>query len=187
MLNNNQIESIKYLSVSCLCFLYSTQVMADVSHINMGNYSFVGNVVITPCQIAPESEKVSVDFKQISVKDLYSANKSKPIPFSIHLINCSTSVFKAVTVTFNGIENQNLPEHLAINEKSVASGIGIGLLNQDDTPIKLNSPSSVQNLTDDNTEIKFKAYVEAEPDALRDQTITYGTFYSTAYYTLNYQ
>lgn len=187
MLNNHQKLYIKCLSTLCLFFFGCEGVMANVSPINTGNYSFRGNVIITPCQIAPGSEKVAVDFKQISVKELYTSSKSKPLPFSIHLVNCSTAVFNAVTVTFDGTENANLPEHLAINIKSEASGIGIGLLNNNDTPIKLSTPSLAQNLTDNNTELKFKAYVEAEPDALNNETITYGNFYSTAYYTLNYQ
>lgn len=187
MQNNNQILNTIYLSVCCLFLFGSNQAIADITHSNMGSYSFRGNVVVTPCQIAPGSEKVPVDFKQVSVKELYSTGKSKPLLFSIHLTNCNTSVFNAVTVTFNGIENINLPDHLAINDKSEASGIGIGLLNLNETPIELNVPSLVQNLNDNNTELQFKAYVEAEPEARSNQTITYGQFYSTAYYTLNYQ
>ena len=187
MLNNHQRAHIKLISVLCLLLLGSKPAMADTTHAGVGHYNFRGNVIITPCQIAPGSETVAVDFKQISVKELYSASKSKPLPFSIHLVNCSTAVFNAVTVTFDGTENTNLPEHLAINIKSDASGIGVGLLDYNDTPIKLNTPSLAQNLTDNNTELKFKAYVEAEPDALSNETITYGNFYSTAYYTLSYQ
>ncbi|NHX33787.1 type 1 fimbrial protein, partial [Escherichia coli] len=67
------------------------------------------------------------------------------------------------------------------------SGIGIGLLNLNETPIELNTPSLAQNLAKNDTEIQFKAYVEAEPEARINETITYGNFYSTAYYTLNYQ
>lgn len=187
MQNNHYITKIKCLSALCLLLLGSSQAIAGVSHSNMGSYSFEGNVVVTPCQIAPGSEKVPVDFKQVSVKELYSAGKSKPLPFSIHLTNCNTALFKTVTVTFNGIENINLPDHLAISDQSEASGIGIGLLNLNETPIELNIPSLAQDLADNDTEIKFKAYVEAEPDARTNQTITYGHFYSTAYYTLNYQ
>ena len=187
MSNYNQIIRAKYFGAICGFILGSGHAIASTSHINTGNYSFSGTVVVTPCQIAPGSEEIPVDFEQVSVKELYLNGKSKPLPFSIHLISCNTSVFKAVTVTFNGIENQDLPDHLAINNKSTASGIGIGLLNQNDTSIKLNTPSLAQNLTDNNTEIKFKAYIQAEPEALTNETITYGHFYSTAYYTLNYQ
>ncbi|EMX6282625.1 type 1 fimbrial protein [Providencia rettgeri] len=187
MRNNNQIKRNKYLLSIGLYLLISGSVSASVIPSNMGSYSFRGMVVATPCQIAPGSEKVPVDFQQISVKDLYKEGKSKPLIFSIHLMNCNTTIFKSVTVTFNGIENKNLPDHLAISDQSEASGIGIGLLNLNETPIELNTPSLAQNLAKNDTEIQFKAYVEAEPEARINETITYGNFYSTAYYTLNYQ
>lgn len=187
MQNNNQIKRTKYLLPIGLYLLISGAASASVTPSNMGSYSFRGMVVATPCQIAPGSEKVPVDFKQVSVKELYKEGKSKPLNFSIHLTNCNTSIFKAVTVTFNGIENKNLPDHLAISDQSEATGIGIGLLNLNETPIELNTPSLAKNLANNGTEIQFKAYVEAEPEARINQTITYGHFYSTAYYTLNYQ
>lgn len=146
MRNNNQIKRNKYLLSIGLYLLISGSVSASVIPSNMGSYSFRGMVVATPCQIAPGSEKVPVDFQQISVKDLYKEGKSKPLIFSIHLTNCNTTIFKSVTVTFNGIENKNLPDHLAISDQSEASGIGIGLLNLNETPIELNTPSLAQNL-----------------------------------------
>ncbi|WP_231906702.1 MULTISPECIES: fimbrial protein [Providencia] len=187
MLSNNQIICAKLLGIAGLFLSGSGPLIADITHTNMGSYSFEGMVVVTPCQISPGSEKVPVNFEQVSVKELYTAGKSKPLPFSINLINCNISVFKAVTVTFNGTENINLPDHLAINAKSEASGIGIGLLNENNTEIKLNQPSLAQDLANNDTEIKFKAYIEVEPEALSNKAITYGNFYSTAYYTLEYQ
>ncbi|MGG4608400.1 fimbrial protein [Providencia sp. Me31A] len=187
MRNINQIRLTKYWLICGLFLLSTGKVVADTSYINMGNYSFEGFVVVTPCQVAPGSKEVPVNFEKIDIKDLYSMGKTKPIDFSIHLIDCSTVLFKTVTVTFNGIENINLPNHLAISNQSVAGGIGIGLLNFNETPIQLNIPSAAQDLVNNDTELKFKAYIEAEPEARSNETITTGVFYSTAYYTLSYQ
>lgn len=187
VLNHHKIFHIRYLYSIALLLLGSGNAIADINQVNVGEYSFRGNVLATPCQIATNSEKIPVDFGKIAVKELYENGKSKPLPFSIHLTNCSNAISKSLTVTFNGIENQNLPNYLAINDQSIASGIGIGLLNENNTPIQLNSPSIAQALVNNNMEIKFKAFVEAEPQALNNQTLNYGVFYSTAYYTLNYQ
>ncbi|MBO1916420.1 type 1 fimbrial protein [Providencia rettgeri] len=68
MRNNNQIKRTKYLLSIGLYLLVSGPMSASVIPTNMGSYSFRGMVIATPCQIAPGSEKVPVDFQQISVK-----------------------------------------------------------------------------------------------------------------------
>ncbi|HEM6801134.1 TPA: type 1 fimbrial protein [Citrobacter koseri] len=154
-----------------------------------GDLSFKGVVVAYPCSIAPESEKVPVDFGEIPTKVLYANRTSTPVSFSIKLQNCNPAVFNSVTVAFHGDSNPNMTDRLAINAVAPgsASGVGIGLLEADDTPIRLDIETTPTPVTTSAIQLNFKAFVEGEPGALSNGTLTTGPFTATAYYTLNYQ
>ncbi|MCL6722980.1 type 1 fimbrial protein [Klebsiella sp. T2.Ur] len=154
-----------------------------------GDVRFHGSVVALPCSIVPGSDNLMVDFKQASVKDLYLNTKTRITPFTIHLENCSTRVFDTVSVTFSGPENSKLPDHLAITPRGQgsASGVGIGLEEMDGVEIKLNHPTTPLRIQANTMDLTYKAYLQGEPDAVNNKTITYGTFTATATFTLNYQ
>ncbi|CBG90215.1 type 1 fimbrial protein [Citrobacter rodentium NBRC 105723 = DSM 16636] len=154
-----------------------------------GDLSFKGVVVAYPCSIAPDSERIPVDFGKISTKSLSINGKTTPVPFTIKLQDCNPSVFHSVTVTFSGTENPNLADRLAISATAPgnAGGVGVGLLEADDTPVRLNVPTTPTTVSDTVLRLNFQAFVEAEPDALANGTLTTGPFTATANYTLNYQ
>lgn len=154
-----------------------------------GDLSFKGMVMAYPCSIAPDSERVQVDLGKISTKSLYINGKTQPVPFTIKLQNCTPSVFASVTVTFSGTENSNLADRLVISATSPgnAGGVGIGLLEEDDTPVYLNTPTTPTSISDTVLRLNYQAFVEAEPTALANGTIATGPFTATANYTLNYQ
>lgn len=154
-----------------------------------GDLSFTGVVMAYPCSIAPDSERVPVDFGKVSTKSLYINGKTVPVPFTINLEDCTPSVFDSVTVTFSGTANGNLADRLAISATSPgnAGGVGIGLLEEDDTPVRLNVATRPAAISDTTLRLNFQAFVEAEPDALANGTLTTGPFTATANYTLNYQ
>ncbi|HCW3116829.1 fimbrial protein [Citrobacter amalonaticus] len=154
-----------------------------------GDLSFTGVVMAYPCSIAPDSERVPVDFGKVSTNSLYINGKTVPVPFTIKLEDCTPSVFDSVTVTFSGTANGNLADRLAISATSPgnAGGVGIGLLEEDDTPVRLNVATRPAAISDTTLRLNFQAFVEAEPDALANGTLTTGPFTATANYTLNYQ
>lgn len=154
-----------------------------------GDLSFKGVVVAYPCSIAPESERIPVDFGKISTKSLYLNGKTTPVPFTIKLQDCNPNVLNTVTVTFSGTPNPEMTDRLQITASSPgnASGVGIGLLEADDTPVQLNVATTPAPINDTILQLNFKAFVEAEPAALANGTLTTGPFTATANYTLNYQ
>ncbi|KMV68728.1 fimbrial protein [bacteria symbiont BFo1 of Frankliniella occidentalis] len=154
-----------------------------------GQLDFKGVVVAIPCSIAPESESAPVDFGKISTRDLYHSEKSEPIAFTLKLQDCNPQLASTVTVTFSGSENPNLKDHLAIKPSTSngASGIGIGLLEEDNTPIQLGVATLPVTLKSGMMQLNFKAFVAAEPEALSKETLTTGPFTATANYILNYQ
>ena len=154
-----------------------------------GDLSFKGVVMAYPCSIAPESARVLVDFGEVSTKSLYINGKITPVPFTITLQDCNPNVFNTVTVTFSGIANGNMADRLAITATASgnAGGVGIGLLEEDDTPVRLNVATRPTLINDTLLRLSFQAFVEAEPDAIANGTLTTGPFTATANYTLNYQ
>lgn len=172
----------------CLTLVVPAPVWA-LGELIGGDLSFRGLVMAYPCSIAPDSERIPVDFGKISTKSLYINGKTPPVPFTIKLQNCNPNVFNAVTVTFSGNVNTNMTDRLAITATSPgnAGGVGIGLLEADDTPISLNVATRPTAINDTTLRLNFQAFVEAEPDALSNGTLATGPFTATANYTLNYQ
>ena len=154
-----------------------------------GDINFKGTVVALGCSIVPSSKHVAVDFGEISTRTLYAEKKSVPQEFKIELQGCNSEIFKSVTVTFSGTKNANMDDRLAITSISPnsASGIGVGLEESDGTAIMLDTPTSATTISDATMQLNFKAFVEGEPDALKDQTLQTGPFRATANYILNYQ
>jgi len=171
-----------------LAWLPSVPALA-IGELIGGDLSFRGEVVAYPCSIAPDSEQVLVDFGEISTKSLYINGKTLPVPFSIKLQDCNPSLLYTVTVKFSGDENLNLANHLAITPAASggASGVGIGLLEADDTPVHLNVATTATTISNTIMQLNFKAFLEAEPGALSNGTLTTGPFTATAYYLLSYQ
>jgi type 1 fimbria pilin len=91
-----------------------------------------------------------------------------------------------VTILFGGVENRALPGLFALDGGSGASGIGLGLETLSDKPVPVNKVGDEQTLTPGNNVIDLKAYVQGEPDALRDKTIGHGTYRVTSTFTLDY-
>lgn len=145
---------------------------------------FHGTVYSLPCSIAPGNDKILVDFKEVTVKELYLNKTSTPVSFSIRLINCTRAVYDSVTVTFNGEESNKLSNHLAIKP---VSGVAIGLKLQNGQDVVLNKATPSTRLSTGNMSLGFTAYLEGEPDALQKRAIHYGPFTALARYTLNYQ
>ncbi|WP_231617122.1 fimbrial protein [Erwinia sorbitola] len=176
-----------------LFFLIIYPVLSGSVWANMNligtDINFHGTVVSLACSIAPGDERVLVDFQKVSTKDLYLNKRSSPIPFSIRLADCTTDVFNSVTVTFGGSKNKELPNHLAIVADSPggAAGVGIGLQMQNGNSIELNKASPAMLLSTGKMSLNFRAFLQGEPDALKNGAIQYGPFTAVANYTLHYQ
>lgn len=163
-------------------------VMADTKLVG-GDMHFHGTVMALACSLAPNADKIEVDFGHIAVKDLYLTGRSQPRAFTLSLRDCNPDVFATLSVTFNGTENANLPNHLALNSAGPgsASGIAIGLSEENGTGIQLGQSTSRQAITEGPMELTFLSWVAAEPEALKNQTIEYGPFSASGTWTLNYQ
>ena len=181
--------NIFFTACCVLVLLLSPAARAEQAELIGGAIRFHGRVVAQPCSIAPGDETLLVDFKQLSTKDLYLNKQSRPVDFTLHLINCNTSVYHSVTVTFSGDRSQALPASLRVrsNASGGTAGIAIDLRQGNGEPLTLDKPTPMTALTGGRMQLGFQALVRVEPDALQRHNLQFGPFISTAQYTLNYQ
>ena len=116
---------MRLMELAVLATLMFSSAVEATGELVGGAMTFKGVVVALPCSIAPGSEKVPVDFGEISTKSLYATGKTTPIAFSIVLEDCNPSVFDSVTVTFDGDRNANMTDRLDINSVSPSCASGV--------------------------------------------------------------
>lgn len=159
----------------------STQAAGD------NNVRLHGVLVAEPCVIKPGDEAIPLDFGTIIDKYLYLNTRTRGQAFEIHLEECDLTQGKTVSVAFTGTESTSLPGLLALDGSSEATGIAIGLETPSAKPLPLNQLSDKSLLQEGSNIIALKAYVQGEPDALRDQSIGRGPFSAVATFHLEYE
>jgi type 1 fimbria pilin len=151
------------------------------------NVHLYGALVAEPCVIPPGEEDIALDFGTVIDKYLYLNTRTLGQSFSIHLTECDVSLGKTVNVTFLGTENAALPGLLAIDGSSQATGIAIGLETEQAKPVPINKASDKYVLQDGDNRIALKAYVQGEPEAIRNESIERGPFNAVATFSLEYE
>ncbi|KER01300.1 fimbrial protein [Photorhabdus temperata subsp. temperata] len=150
------------------------------------NMRFYGALVEEPCTIKPGDEDIRLDLGTIAEKYLYLHGRTNSEPFQLRLSGCDMSVGKSIKLTFSGVENRQLPGLLALSAGSQASGIAIGIETAEGKRLPLNKDGDAYPLKKGENVIILKAYVQAEPTALANQTIKRGAFHAIATFNLNY-
>ncbi len=171
--------------LSCAPWWFAAVPAAANTELIGAPVQFHGTVVSRPCNIEPQSADQLVEMGTVIVKTLYRYGHTTPVPFSIKLTDCKTTVFKSVSVTFSGTEDGELPGKLAINNG--ANGAAIALFDHQGADIDLNKATSAVALQNGPNSLNFTAYVQGQPSAIQNQSITEGEFTSVANFVLAYQ
>ncbi|MBH3276402.1 type 1 fimbrial protein [Serratia marcescens] len=148
------------------------------------NYS--GVLVAEPCVIPPGQENIELDFGTVIDKYLYLNQRTLGKEFTLQLVECDLSLGDTVRISFSGTESVVLPGLLAINGGG-ASGIAIGLENTTGESLPLNQFTGKQRLQPGSNGITLKAYVQGEPEAIKNRTIGRGAFSASATFLLSYE
>jgi len=168
--------------VSLVAVLTVDSVLARENNVHL-----YGALVAEPCVIPPGEEDITLDFGTVIDKYLYLNTRTLGQAFSLHLTECDVSLGKTVNVTFQGTENAVLPGLLALGGGSQATGIAIGLETPQAKPVRINQASDKYLLQSGDNRIVLKAYVQGEPDAIRNQSIERGPFSTVATFRLEYE
>ncbi|MDY7535216.1 type 1 fimbrial protein [Pseudomonas sp. Bout1] len=150
------------------------------------NLRFKGNLVEQACTIRPGDEAITLELWDTTSKHLYINTRTVGMGFKLHLEDCDTTIGETVTILFGGAQNPQLPGLFALDSGSGASGIGLGLETLSNKPLPVNKVSDEQVLTTGSNVIELKAYVQGEPNAIRDQTIGHGAYRVSSIFTLDY-
>jgi len=148
------------------------------------NLHFSGALVSEPCNLDPQTSDISVDFGTVVEKYLYQNTRTLGVPFVVNLTDCDISLGNKVTMTFKGTENSALPGLLVTT--GAATGIAIGMETPEGTALPFNEPTPEYALATGSNQFTLQAYVQGEPAAITQQTITPGDFSAAATFELAY-
>ncbi|HHQ6577285.1 TPA: fimbrial protein [Serratia fonticola] len=153
---------------------------ANAANQGSGTVKFEGSIIDAPCSISADTMNQTVSLGQISKVALANGGQSTPVSFDITLENCDISTKQSVQTTFNGAASANNADLLGIAGTAQGAGVAIS---QGGMPVKLNTPTSAQNLNDGTNTLQFAAYLKGETATA---VITPGDFYAVANFALAY-
>lgn len=151
---------------------------------------FKGVLVSEPCVVTPggDGDNVVVDFGTIEEREFYSVygHRTWLQPFHILLTNCDTALGKEVKITFTGTEDTEQPGLLAVTSNTGVKHVAIGLQTHtgDDLPLNKQTPAYILNT--DNTQLDFKAYLQASDDGVTNHSVGRGIFEAVSTFALEY-
>lgn len=150
-----------------------------------GNMRFQGRVIAESCRVEAGDRQMTVRMGQISSNRFHSAGEdTHPVPFEIHLQECSTAVRQHVSVAFYGVADGKKPDVLSVGEgPGIATGIGIALFDKAGSLIPLNAPAgSWTPLQAGPTTLHFVAKYRSTGNQ-----VTGGVANAQAWFSLTYQ
>lgn len=191
VMNRQKYRPWQFKVLQPCCLIIATLVTIPSAIAAPLDVTIRGTVLSTPCKIRAGDEDLTVDLDTVVDKYLYINTRTPGKPFYLHLDDCNTTLASSVRLTFNGTENNNLPGLLAVNAGSGASGIAVGIETGDASsiplPLNVQGPENLLSTASTTTVLSFKAYVQAEPQALASKTIGLGAFSASATFVLDYQ
>ena len=159
----------------------SASAIAAPVDAGQGTVTFYGSIIDAACGIAPESTDQTVNLGQVASAQLAGGGTSRPVPFSIELVDCDTETQKTATVTFTGGVNPNLADSLAIQGQ--ASGAGVQIAGLNGVPVKLDGTKGTDvKIQDGDNSLLFSAYLKGDCT-----TVVTGEFTALANFTMSYE
>ncbi|ALX97466.1 MULTISPECIES: fimbrial protein [Serratia] len=150
------------------------------------NMRLHGALVFEACDIQTGDENQDISLGMTPDRYFYMHQRTQGRAVNIHLVNCDTTVANNVTATFTGTENAALPGLLAFDAGSTAAGVAVGLETSGGRFLPLNVAGDKTPLNNGTNVITVSAYLQGEPGALANQSITRGAFTATTTFQLDY-
>ncbi len=130
-------------------------------------FKFTGEIVDAACVVSPDTQKQGLS-GQVN-KSVFTAMgvKSTATPFKIKLENCDISTFKNVEISFNGVGDADNSKLVSVStEPGAATGVGIGIYDNTNTLVDLNTGKSATVLKEGQTVLYFTANYVSTEDAV---------------------
>ncbi|MFM0339155.1 fimbrial protein [Paraburkholderia fungorum] len=148
-----------------------------------GAVNFQGQIISASCAVDAASTNQTVQLGNISKSSFTGANSTSATKtFSIQLNGCDNTTYKKADVRFDGVGDTNNNNVLKLASGSVATGVGIQLLNADQTPLAVGSESAQTTLATGTNQLSFGArYIQT------GATVGAGTANGQAQFSVIYQ
>ncbi|AAP95260.1 pilin protein [[Haemophilus] ducreyi] len=162
-----------------------------------GVVNFKGTIVEAACSVDPSFTNQTVDLGQTAAAKLVKGGTSRPVPFTIKLVDCETGgKIKKANIAFTGNIDKKVENGLAILGQ--AKGAAIQITGLDGKPVKLDGSKTNVNIQDGDNSLQFSAYLKGYPTAAvgRDdgpgptptgKAIVAGEFTSLVNFTMSYE
>ncbi|MCI3088114.1 type 1 fimbrial protein [Escherichia coli] len=150
-----------------------------------GNMQFQGVIIAETCRIEAGDKQMTVNMGQISSNRVHAVGEdSAPVPFVIHLRECSTVVSEHVGVAFHGVADGKNPDVLSVGEgPGIATNIGVALFDDEGNLVPINRPpANWKRLYSGSTSLHFIAKYRAT-----GRRVTGGIANAQAWFSLTYQ
>lgn len=151
---------------------------------------FKGTLVAEPCIVSPggDGDNVVVDFGTIPEKTFYSiyGRRTWLQAFHILLTECDTTLGKEVKITFTGAEDAEQPGLLAVTSSTGVKHVAIGLQTHTGADLPFNKQTQGYTLYNGNTQLNFKAYVQASDEGVTNRSVGRGAFEAVSTFELEY-
>ncbi|EEA5813306.1 fimbrial protein [Salmonella enterica subsp. enterica serovar Oranienburg] len=166
--------------------LASINVMAATTG-NSGKVTFTGEVVDSPCNLAPgqDGTDVKVDFGQLSMAQLNAGVKTSE-QFTLKLENCALSTTaddgtvttKTADITFNS-SDVDAANAALLKTNGGATGLGIGI-----DGYTFGTAAPIKGLVDGNNDLRFTATAQQR---VSGTNVTAGDFMAATNFLISYK
>ncbi|WP_448868846.1 fimbrial protein [Enterobacter ludwigii] len=144
-----------------------------------GMVTFTGSVIDAPCSIAAGDEDQTISLGQVSSSAVANGGTSTPVPFYIHLENCSVDTANTVTTTFSGMDSSVTGAVLGVTGN--ATDVGIVMTDGDSNTITLGEATAGQTIVSGDNTLSYSAYI------IGGAAPTEGDFTAVTNWTLAYE
>ena len=144
-----------------------------------GVVTFTGSVIDAPCSVAAGDEDQTISLGQVSSTAVANGGTSTPVPFYIHLENCSTETANTVTTTFTGASSSVSGATLGVTGS--ATDVGIVMTDGDSNTVSLGEATASQTLQNGDNTLAYSAYI------IGGEAPTEGDFTGVTNWTLAYE
>ncbi|MCP2006222.1 UNVERIFIED_ORG: type 1 fimbria pilin [Buttiauxella agrestis ATCC 33320] len=142
-----------------ILFFVFVGLFSLASEAHDGQVNITGTITDNTCVVSPDSLDFTVVMGNVPAKQFFqTGDGTRYEPFAIYLEKCGGAA-SGVTVSFQGQLDKLNPDLLALTGGSgYASGMGVGIYNQDKTLIPVGNESEQIRLTADQGAVKMNFY-----------------------------
>jgi major type 1 subunit fimbrin (pilin) len=173
----------KTIRISAKLAAIATLCVSGYASAYDGAVNFTGEIISSSCAVDAASANQTVQLGKISKTSFTGAGTtSSTKTFSIQLNGCDITTYKKADVRFDGVGDANNNNVLKLATGSIATGVGIQLLNSDQTPLAVGSESTLTTLATGTNQLNFGArYIQT------GATVGAGTANGQAQFSVIYQ